>query len=224
MIFRSAPLFLLPLLLLSAPAHAVVTVLVEEVDNGEGGTDVVATATGSIDSNGFGGSTATDGDIDLANDIFIVGTTSSDQVNVELRDIGQVTGGIWDGSTSVGSRNPSNSDYRFPTDNFFTGNTKYNLGVSDDKVYLSEPLISDVLSNAFGDIGTIRSTWANQSFPDLGIAYNSTWTIEWDGGGENKTLTYTAVPEPSQYGLLFGLAAAFAAVGLRRRRRAGGKS
>ena len=228
MIFRFAPLFLLPLLLLSAPAHAVVTVLVEEVDNGEGGTDVVATATGSIDVSGFTGGSSSDGEIDLEDGTLIVGPKEGDIFSLEAVTYDTPTSGtIWDNSTATSVVNPTTSEYKGKADSSFfdnssSGSYQIALGVKGSTVLLSENLISLVTTT--DDMGTLRSTWANQSFPDLGIAYNSTWTIEWDGGGENKTLTYTAVPEPSQYGLLFGLAAAFAAVGLRRRRRAGGNS
>ena len=222
MIFRSAPLFLLPLLLLSAPAHAVVTVLVEEVDNGEGGTDVVATATGSIDRTPFTSTSNRGSKIDLSSKTFTIGLGNSDFLPAKGVSVSISEVPIWTGE-DTSTVFPSEGEYRSPGASNFSTNSEYLVGVDQSVVWLSEKLWTDLGSNS-ASIGTIRSTWANQSFPDLGIAYNSTWTIEWDGGGENKTLTYTAVPEPSQYGLLFGLAAAFAAVGLRRRRRAGGNS
>jgi hypothetical protein len=220
MVFRFIPLSFVFLFSLTASLHATVTVLVEEVDNGDGGTDVVATATGTLDKGPLVSNTSKTSKIELDSKKFLVGPSDTRSVIGSLFTPSEA--GIWNGSEKD-SAFPDESVYRGPSESDFSTNTSYLLGVEDVGFFISETLYND-LSSSPGDIGTIRSTWADKSFSDLAIAYNSTWTLEWDGGGEGKTLTYNAIPEPSQYGVLFGLAAAAAAVGLRRRRRAGGAS
>ena len=210
---------------LTTSLHATVTVLVEEVDNGDGGTDVIATATGTMDVSPFISRTRLPSRIELDSGKFMVGPSGS-SVDVEGAGVSFDSIPLWTGEERD-LEDATASEYKGPLDASFSNNTAYSIGVSSassiQKVYISDQLYND-LAGGPGDIGTIRSTWADKSFSDLAIVYNSTWTLEWDGGGEGKTLTYNAIPEPSQYGVLFGLAAAAAAVGLRRRRRAGGAS